>query len=274
MSAETAVLSSLMQGHVGVQSALMLVALCTVRVFALCMVLPATDGNALQGPVRNGICLCLGLFVAWGQPVLTLSELTMGRLMVLVAKEALLGFMLGYAASVVFWIAESVGILIDNQAGFNNVQQSNPLNGQQSTPVGNLLSQLAISGFYLLGGMTVLTALLFESFTWWPLMDSAPHTARILEDFVRVFTGRYLESMVKVAAPVLLVLVIIDIGMGLLSKTAEKLEPNNLAQPIKGTVALVMLSLLVAIFFEQARPALALQALSQELALWAKAIRP
>jgi type III secretion protein T len=274
MNADATGLPALMQGHLSLQLALMLVGLCSVRVFAMCLVLPATGEQALQGPVRNGVCLCIGTFIAWGQPSLTLSQLTMGHLMVLVGKEALLGVLLGYAASVVFWIAESVGILVDNAAGFNNVQQTNPLSGQQSTPVGNLLGQLAICGFYLLGGMTVLAGLLFESFTWWPLMSKMPAAGAILEDFVRLFTGRYLESTVKVAAPVLLILVIIDLGIGFLGKTAEKLEPNNLAQPIKGTVALVLLSLLVAVFFEQARPMLALQSLTQEMALWAKAARP
>ncbi len=253
---------------------LQLLTLSTVRILAMFLVLPATADNSLQGTVRNGVCACLGLFIAWGQPLQPVMDLSGPALVLLLGKELLLGLLLGYAAAVVFWVAEGVGVLIDNQAGFNNVQQTNPLSGEQSTPVGNLLAQLAICGFYVLGGMVFLVGLLFESFRWWPLATLAPHWPAPLEDFLRIYTGRYLQHVVQIAAPVLLVLVLVDLGIGLLSKSAEKLEPNNLGQPIKGTVALVMLSLLVVAFFDEVRPALSLQALSQELRAWATAMRP
>ncbi|MDH0868406.1 type III secretion system export apparatus subunit SctT [Mitsuaria sp. GD03876] len=251
------------------QDGVMLLAVCLLRVYAVFLVLPATTDQSLQGPVRNGVCVCLALFIAWGQPVSLVHDMDTVRLVATLAKEALIGLVLGFAASTVFWVAEGVGVLIDNQAGYNNVQQTNPLSGEQSTPIGNLLAQLAISGFYLLGGMMVLTGILFDSFHWWPIGSLSPAWSTILEDFVRTQTSHYLELMIKIAAPALLVLMLIDLGFGILSKTAEKLEPNNLAQPVKGAVAIAMLSLLVAVFFEQVRPALSLQTLSKEMAMWA-----
>lgn len=248
----------------------MLLVICLLRIYAIFLVLPATADQALQGNVRNGVCLCLALFIAWGQPLSLVQDMDMLRLMAMLAKEALIGLLLGFAASTVFWVAEGVGVLIDNMAGYNNVQQTNPLSNEQSTPVGNLLSQLAIAGFYLLGGMMVLTGLLFDSFHWWPINSLSPAWTTILEDFVKVQTAGYLEMMVKVAAPAMLMLVMIDLGFGILSKSAEKLEPNNLTQPVKGAVAIAMLSLLVAVFFDQVRPALSLQSLSGEMAAWSR----
>ena len=245
-----------------------LLALGSVRVYAAFIVLPATSDQVLQGMSRNGLCLLLGLYVAWGQPAELLHELGAAAVAALLVKELLVGLLLGFAASTVFWVAEGVGTLIDNQAGFNNVQQTNPLSGEQSTPVGNLLGQLAIGGFWLLGGMTVLAGLLFESFAWWPLAQPLPQVSALLERFAAAQLSLTFETLVKVAAPVLLVLVLVDLGFGLIGKTAEKLEPNSLAQPVKGAVALVMLSLLVALFFEQARPALALHTLADELRRW------
>lgn len=252
------------------QQAVMLLAVSLLRVYAVFLVLPATSDQALQGPVRNGLCICLALFIAWGQPLSLVQDMDMVRLVATLAKEALIGLVLGFAASTVFWVAEGVGVLIDNQAGYNNVQQTNPLSGEQSTPIGNLLAQLAISGFYLLGGMLMLSGLLFDSFHWWPIGSLGPAWSTILEDFVRAQTARYLELMIKIAAPALLVLMLVDLGFGVLSKTADKLEPNNLAQPVKGAVAIAMLSLLVAVFFDQVRPALSLQTLSAEMAQWAR----
>ncbi|WKB51735.1 type III secretion system export apparatus subunit SctT [Eleftheria terrae] len=253
------------------KSLMTLLALCSLRGYAAMLLMPPTADQSLQGIVRNGVALTFGLFIAWGQPLHVVEGIGTPMLLALLAKEALLGVLFGFAVSVVFWVAEGVGTLIDNQAGYNNAQQTNPLSGEQSTPVGNLVSQLAIAGFYLLGGMTVLAGLLFESFLWWPLDRLTPTWSTALEDFLAFQLTHYLTTVMKVAAPVLLVLVLIDMGFGLIGKTADKLEPNSLAQPVKGAVALLMLALLVALFFEQARPALGLKPLASELVRWLKA---
>jgi type III secretion protein T len=251
----------------------LLVLACTVRIYAAFMILPPTSGQIFPVIARNGVCLCLGLYIAWGQPISMVSELSAARLVLMLGKELLLGLLIGFAGAVVFWVAEAVGTLIDNQAGYNNVQQTNPLSQEQSTPVGNLLGQLAIGGFYLLGGMTVLAGILFESYRWWPLVSMGPAWPNILESFVQIHTSRLLETAVKVAAPVLLALLIVELGIGLLNKSSPQIEATALALPIKAVVALAMLSLLVALFFDQARPALSLQLLAQELSQWAQVMR-
>jgi len=250
------------------KSLLTLLALSSLRGYVAMLVLPATNDQVLQGVIRNALALTLGLFVAMGQPLHAVDGIGTLALAGLMAKEAMAGLLLGYAIATVFWVAESVGVLIDNQAGYNNVQQTNPLSGEQSTPVGNLLSQLAISGFYLLGGLIAFAGVLFESFQWMPLGAMSPDWAGILERFLQAQVTSYASAIVTIASAVVVVLLLIDLGIGLIAKTADKLEPNNLAQPIKGAVALLMLVMLVAIFFEHVRPQLALHAIARELAAW------
>jgi type III secretion protein T len=256
--------------HLGesAKSLLTLLAVCSLRGYVAMLVLPITNDNVLQGVVRNGLALTIGIFIAAGQPLQVLDNVSTLTLLALIAKEGLIGLLLGYAVATVFWVAEGVGVLIDNQAGYNNVQQTNPLSGEQCTPVGNLLSQLAICGFYLLGGMMALVGLLFESFHWWTLDRLMPEWSQLLERFLQVQVSNYLQAVVKIASAVVMVLLLIDLGIGLIAKTADKLEPNNLAQPIKGAVALLMLVMLVAVFFEQVRPQLALHAMAHDLSAW------
>ncbi len=256
--------------HLGesLKSLLTLLALSSLRGYVAMLVLPVTNDQVLQGVVRNGLALTIGIFIAFGQPLQVVEGVSTLTLCLLIAKEGLIGLLIGYAVSTVFWVAEGIGVLIDNQAGYNNVQQTNPLSGEQSTPVGNLLSQLAICGFYLLGGMLALVGLLFESFQWWPLNRAVPDWSNLLERFLQVQMGSYLDAMIKICSAVVMVLLLIDLGIGLIAKTADKLEPNNLSQPIKGAVALVMLVLLVAVFFEQVKPQLALHTMARDLAVW------
>jgi type III secretion protein T len=252
------------------KSLMMLVTLCSARIYAAMVVMPVTNDQILRGGTRNGLALSFGIFIAWGQPMNVVEGLGTLSLLALVAKESLIGLLLGYAVSIVFWTAEGVGVLIDNQAGYNNVQQQNPLSGEQSTPVGNMLSQLAISCFYMLGGMMAFAGLLFESFKWWPLGSLLPGWSQVLERFVTTQTSSLTAAAVTMASPVVMVLLLIDLGIGLVAKTADKLEPNNLAQPIKGAVAMLMLVMLVAVFFEQVRPQLALHSIVQQLEVWLK----
>jgi type III secretion protein T len=240
-------------------------ALCTVRVYAAMLVLPATSDQILHGQIRNALALCFGLFIAWGQPPDLLTHFSVIQIVTLSAKEGMIGMLIGFAVSSVFWMAEGVGMLIDNQAGYNNVQQQNPLSGQQSTPVGNLLSQLAIVAFYMLGGMMVFVGLLLDSYEWWPLQGTLPSWPTLLERFLPAQVQSLSETTLKIAGPVIVTLMLIDLGIGLLGKAAEKLEPNSLGQPIKGATAMLMLVMLVSIFFNQARPELSLRPVARRL---------
>ncbi len=242
-----------------------LLALCCARFYAAMLVLPATNDQLLLGRVRNGTVLLLGAFVAWGQPLGLLESTGPLVFIALVVKEALIGMLIGFAVSVVFWAAEGIGMLIDNQAGYNNIQQTNPLSGQQSTPVGNLLMQLAIVGFYMLGGMMVFVGLLFDSYDWWPLTGMMPSWPVLAERFFPDEVAGYAQTVLKIAGPVLMTLMLIDLGMGLLSKAAEKLEPGSLAQPIKGAATMLLLVLLVGVFFHQVREQLTLRPVAQRL---------
>jgi type III secretion protein T len=130
---------------------------------------------------------------------------------------------------------------------------TNPMNGEQSTPVSAMLLQLVVSVFYVLGGMTILVGVMFESFKIWPLLSTAPSLAGTAEVFVIQQTDALMAGIVKFSAPALLILVLIDLGFGLIGRSADKLEPTSLAQPVKGAVSMLMLALLVGVFLDQVR---------------------
>ncbi|NVM77647.1 type III secretion protein T [Duganella sp. SG902] len=246
--------ATLWRAHDGLHTLLMLMALCSIRLLVVFVVLPATSDQVLSGGTRNGVVYVISLFIAAGQPADTLSRLDAMTALIIVGKEMFIGLVIGYAASAVFWVAQSVGVVIDNMAGFNNVQTSNPLRGEQSTPISNVLIQLAIVLFYVAGGMLFLLATVFESFRWWPLTATLPSLDGVAQTFLISRVDSVAAATVKLAAPVMLVLVLIDLAFGLVAKAADKLEPMSLSQPVRGAVALLMLVLLTGAFIEQVKP--------------------
>jgi type III secretion protein T len=229
------------------------IALSSLRLFAAFNLLPAMGEQFIQGYVRTGTVVVIGAFVAFGLPADAAAHLSAAQWLGFAVKESMIGLVLGFAASSVFWVAQSVGALIDTQAGFNNVQLSNPLSGESSTPVSNLLLQLVVVVFFQLGGMLVFIGAVFESFQVWPIFAPLPELSKVPDVFLVQQTDSMMASIVKFAAPILLVLVLIDLGFGLVTRTADKLQPANLSQPIKGAVTLLLLALLAGVLITQVR---------------------
>ncbi|HHY6930223.1 TPA: type III secretion system export apparatus subunit SctT [Burkholderia ambifaria] len=242
---------------------LIVLGLCSERLMVLMMIFPPTSDNVVQGRVRTALALLWGSFVAYGQRGL----LEQGDATILVGiglKEALIGVGLGFAASTVFWAAESVGTYVDDLTGFNQLQMQNPSQGQQTSLTSTLLSQFAIAAFWCLGGMTFLLGAIYESYTWWPLDSLAPAGGSVLESFVLSKTDSLMETVAKLATPMMLMLLLIDIGFGFTGKVSQKLDLPSLAQPVKGALTILMLALLAAIFIDQVRDQLSLVGVAAE----------
>jgi type III secretion protein T len=248
------------------QGFFMTLALSAVRIAVVFQMLPATSGEMLPGLARNGVIYVFAIFIAAAQPDHHVDALGSAELLVLSLKEMFLGAVLGFAASSVFWIAQCVGTLVDDIAGYNNVQMTNPLRGDQSTPVSNTLLQLAVTLFYVSGGMTFLLGALFESFKWWPLTTLTPSMSGIAESFIVERTDSIMTATVKLGMPIMLALVLIDLSIGILTRAADKLEPASLSQPIRGAVGLLMLIFLVAVFAQQVAGSLRLDTFLHEAA--------
>lgn len=232
---------------------ILLTALCGIRLFAALSILPATSEQFIGGLVRAGFTTTLALYVAFGMPEAHLQAFTAFDWIGLIVKEALIGAAIGFAASTVFWTASCVGALFDMQSGYNSVELANPMSGQSSTPISNMLLSLTVSVFYLLGGLLVFLGAIFESYKIWPLMAPLPSLAGTAEVFVVQQVDSLMTAVVKFAAPVLLILVLIDLGFGLMTRTAGRIEPASLSQPIKGAVTVLLLALLVGLFLAQVR---------------------
>ena len=244
---------------------LTLLAVCSVRLFVILYMFPPTADGILQGVVRNGIVLLFSSFIAYGQPASLYVSLTGTTLVVIGVREAVIGMLLGFAASTVFWVAEGAGIYVDDLAGYNNVQITNPLREEQSTPTGTLLAQVASVAFWTFGGMTFLLGALYESYHWWPLTSATPLAANVLESFVLKQTDSLMQTLAKLAAPMTLLLLLVDFAFGLAAKSAHKLELMTLSQPVKGALTVLMLALFVGIFVDQVRDQLVLSGFAEEL---------
>jgi type III secretion protein T len=241
-----------------------LFALCSVRLLTVMIVLPPTDQSLIHGPIRNGLALVWSSMIAYGQQPL-MPQLHGFFLVEVGVKEAVIGLVIGYAASTIFWTAENVGQYIDDVAGYNNVQLTNPTNGQQTALTSTLMLQCVTAAFWLLGGMTFLLSAIYESYRWWPLASVTPIAGNILESFAMHETDSMMQTTAKLMAPIVMILVLVDIGFGIVGKAAQRLDIHSLALAVKGALAVLLVALLIGIVINQIHSQLALTDISAQM---------
>lgn len=122
--------------------------------------------------------------------------------------------------------------------------------------------------------MTFLLGTLYQSFVWMPLASFSPVPGNILESFVLHQTDTLMQTSVKIATPMMLILVLIDLAFGFGAKGAEKLEPMELSQPVKGVVTVLMLAVFAGVFVDSVRSELSLSDLTARFHAFAQGSTP
>ncbi|AGK49874.1 type III secretion apparatus protein SpaR/YscT/HrcT [Burkholderia thailandensis MSMB121] len=243
---------------------IVLLALSSERLLVIMSILPATADTVMKGPMRSGAAAVWCLFIACGQQAL-IPQLHGAFLVIACLKEAVIGLVLGIAASTVFWAAEAIGTYVDDVAGFNNVQMQNPSSGTQTSLMATLFGQLTIASFWLLGGMTFLLGALVESYAWWPLGSFDPVPAPLLEAFAQARIDMLMNMIARIATPMMAMLVLVDLGLAFVARSAQKLDLMSVGQPLKGAIAVLMVAVLAGNFVTEMRGQISLAELAQQV---------
>lgn len=242
---------NLYQMTLSLQDQLAMTALFAVRPMVMVGIFPVTDEPILTATARFQFALVVAIFAAAGAPVDAFRAFDVTTIAMLLLREAFIGAVLALMAGKIFWIAQSVGALVDNLAGYNNVQLLNPSSPEQSTPLADLMLQLSAAVFFSLGGLLFLAGALFESWSWWPVLEARiKWPAWNLQDA----TGgmRSMMSLIASAAlPILFLLTVIDLVLGLVSRSAKGVDTSPVATPVKAAAALLSLTLFASVFIQE-----------------------
>ncbi len=219
------------------------------RLMATFSVVPFLSGEIMTGFIRSGFVVMLAMFFS---PVVgeILPVMSATTIVALAAKEILIGLMLGLAFGLFIWAIQSVGDLIDFQTGAANATFFDPITGHEGGPTGSFLSQLVTTLFISAGGLLAILGVLVESYRIWPITSYMPHMDVVLEQFVIRQGDTLFLWIVKLGSPVVLVLLLTDIGLGLVNRFAPQLNVFVFSQPLKSFLASLMMILFLMFVFE------------------------
>lgn len=209
------------------------------------LLLPAFAPRLVPAVARAGIVLALVAVAALGsvgQQAVALYGST-APLMLLLVKEAVIGVCLGLAFGLVFWVGSAIGELIDHQSGLTFSQNIDQQHGQSVSVTGRLIDQTVIAYFVASGGLLVFADTLLLSYELWPVHAWLPELRQPAMLLAAEESSRLLALTLLLAGPVLLVLLMVDLGFGLLGRSAPQINVFDLSIPVKTAVAMVVLML-------------------------------
>jgi flagellar biosynthetic protein FliR len=192
-------------------------------------------------PAKVGLAALLALSVAPGvhQPVPS-PWLDPGAFLLQALAETLVGFALGFLASLVFSALSLAGGIIDLQAGFALGGWFEP--GYAVTGVtGGLLQALFTLYFLGLGGLDGWMLVLMHSYQWVPL-GHLQWPGSIADGWARLL-GVVTGLAVELCAPVLAALLLTDLTLAFVSRAAPQVNVFVAGLPLKLLVMLLVLAL-------------------------------
>lgn len=202
---------------------------------------------------RNVAVLVLALplnpLLVTATPVITAS---LPLYMLYFAKEAALGFIMGYLLFWLFWAVQTAGTLIDNQRGTAIASSIDPLQGHEASPMGILFSQAFTTYFFALGGFLFVIGLLYNSYSVWPITALLPIFDPAFPKLILEVVDTGMKLCVLLSAPIVVIMFLAEFALAMVSRFAPQVQVFILAMPIKSAIAMLILLFYMPIMFSHA----------------------
>lgn len=229
---------------------LLLLGISTMRIALAFAMLPLFSTETIPATVRNSILIALGLVSLSLQPPIDFHDFKTFDWLAIFAKEALVGFIIGFFFGAVLWALEAAGQIVDAKVGATMAQVVDPLAGHQTSLNGAFLGRMANLVFIFSGGLALLVGVIIESYAVWPIAATFPRLAPAGLELFEAEFGRLMVLATLLSAPILAVLFVIDLGLGLVNRFAQQLNVFQLSLSIKSFVATAMILLMLTGFIQ------------------------
>lgn len=164
----------------------------------------------------------------------------------LVMKEFLIGLSMGYVAYLTYTAIYIAGEVIDMQIGFGVVNVLDPISNIQVPISSNVYFIISMLLFLSMGGHHMLIRALFDSFTSLP-PGKAVFSAEISDSVLGIF-GTVLATGVRIAAPVVATVLILEVALGTISRMVPQMNIFVIGMPLKIIIGLIMITITIPMF--------------------------
>jgi flagellar biosynthetic protein FliR len=212
------------------------------RLGGLIMFQPIVGGYAVPGNIRVLLVLGLAALVTPCVQLAAAAPVEPVGIVFAMGNELLLGVLMGLAVRMCFLGLQLGGQVVAQESGLAFGRVADPSTGAQQSIISNLYLQLGAVVFLIVGGHRVLMAVALDTFDTIPLLgDQGTFTRGVGLILDALMLGG--EIAVRVAAPVILTLFLVNAAMGFVSRTVPQLNILTIGFSLKGLVAFVLMAI-------------------------------
>ncbi|MGA2265072.1 MAG: flagellar biosynthetic protein FliR [Phycisphaerae bacterium] len=222
----------------------------TVLVMARCggifLVAPVFAHPAVPVRLRVAMSLVVGLAAAGrlaGAATLPAHWLVAGGAL---ATEFAIGAAIGYLARLIFVGVELAAMHVGQQMGLALAEVFDPLKEESSEAVSRLLQLTALVVFLAIGGHRTLIAALLGTFDVLPAgLAASVSCSAAMKAAVTMLAMSFVLAL-KIAAPVLIAILVVTVADGLLQKTMPQVNILTVGLPVRAMLGLAVLAVSLA----------------------------
>lgn len=202
-------------------------ALATIRATVFLVFCPPFNNRALTGRVKAMLGAAMGLGCMTRVEPVFHSDTFIFEVVI----QGFIGFSMALMVRVMITALQMAGSMIDLEGGFAMAQTFDPLTLNNQATFGRIYEISTLTMLFATNAYQLLILGLARSFTALPvgmMFDINNYAERLVFRF-----GELMVSALEIAGPLLLVLVLTDMGLGLLTKVAPAMNAFTLGFPMK-----------------------------------------
>lgn len=207
-----------------------LLMLISVRLVAFLTLAPPFSYRAFPGTVRMMLALGVALAV-YSSGGFTAVSYETGPFIAALVLEVVVGAVLGFLVFLVFTAVTVAGAFLDQMGGFAMASAFDPLNLTQNTPMGRFFQMTALALLFATNGHHVILGGIIKTFRAIPIATGLPFD--VIGKMATTQLSQMFVAAVQIAGPLLVVLLLADVGLGLLTRVAPALNAFAMGFPLK-----------------------------------------
>ncbi|MCT4613025.1 MAG: flagellar biosynthetic protein FliR [Clostridia bacterium] len=211
-----------------------------LRIIGFFITVPVFGGRNMPVYAKIGASFIISMIIMSTIPVTDkFGELNIMAYGYYGVKEILIGMIIGYLVYLLFSIVLLAGYLIDFNIGFTMASMFDPLSESQATITENLYYFLILMTMLITNGHHMLIRTIVYSYRVIPVGESIM-TQNAAMNIVMLMQTMFIIA-IKVAAPVMAVIMVVNVAMGILQKTAPQFNIFVVGMPLKVIIGLFIL---------------------------------
>jgi flagellar biosynthesis protein FliR len=155
-----------------------------------------------------------------------------------IGGELMFGLAMGMVMSFVFIAAQWAGEIIGQQMGFNLSEVFDPQFGAQGSLIGDLYFMLTTVVFLVIGGHRAMLMGVHRSFQVLPLLSLSVDRS-LFHLIINLFSAATVLA-IRLAAPVLVTMLVVDLVLGLIGKTMPQMNIMATALNLRSAIGIIV----------------------------------